>query len=162
MAIRGTDIVFVGDGPGAESFLGDSTEVIDLGGKVLMPGIISTHDHPLATMALTAGGVLSFSQDADIMLQEAKEYLEATPDGPYFTFNGSQENTVPITKERIDEIISDKPFLMIASTGHGGWINSAGLEALGIKAGVPDPIDSFERDENDDPTGSIPSSAAVM
>ena len=37
-----------------------------------MPGIISTHDHPLATMAVSSGGVLSFSQDADVMLAEAR------------------------------------------------------------------------------------------
>ncbi len=162
VAVAGTDIVYVGDNAGAAAFVGDDTEEVDLAGKVLMPGLITTHDHPLASMAISSGGVLSFSQDADVMLAETREYVENNPDGPFFTFNGAQENTVPITKERIDEIVSDRPFLMVASTGHGGWINSAGLEALGIRAGEPDPIDSFERDENGEPTGNIPSSAAVL
>ena len=162
VAVAGSDIVYVGDSEGAQSFIGEGTYVSDIQGDVMLPGLISTHDHPLATMAITSGGVLSFSQDADVMLAEAKAYISENPDGPYFTYNGAQENTVPITKERIDEFISDHPFLMVASTGHGGWINSAGLKALRVEKGKPDPIDSFERDENDEPTGNIPSSAAVL
>jgi len=162
VAVAGTDIVFVGSSANAAAYVGDGTEEVDLAGKVMLPGIVSTHDHPLMTMAISSGGTLTFSLDADTMLEEARAYLEANPDGPFFTFGGATENTVPITKERIDAIISDRPFLMVASTGHGGWINSAGLEALGVTADTPDPIDSFERDENGEPTGNIPSSAAVM
>lgn len=162
VVVSGTDVVFVGDTEGAQAFVGPETTVTDVEGHVMLPGLISTHDHPLATMVVTAGGVLTQSQDADVMLAEAKAYLDENPDGPFFTFNGATENTVPITKEKIDAIIADRPFLMIASTGHGGWINSAGLKALGIEKGKPDPIDSFERDENGEPTGNIPSSAAVM
>ena len=162
VAVAGSDIVYVGDNVGAQAFVGEETYVSDIQGDVVLPGLIGTHEHPLATMAVTSGGVLSFSQDADIMLSEASEYLAENPNGPFFTFNGSQENTVPITKERIDEFVSDRPFLMVASTGHGGWINSEGLKALGVEKGKPDPIDSFERDENDEPTGNVPSSAAVL
>ena len=51
---------------------------------------------------------------------------------------------------------------MIARTGHGGWINSAGLKARGVEQGKPDPIDTFERDDDGEPTGNILSSAAVL
>ena len=162
VAITGTDIVYVGDDQGVLEFVDGDTILADLRGKVMLPGIVATHEHPLASMAVASGGVLSFSRDADTMLREAKEYLGKNPDGPYFTFNGAQENTVPITKEKIDAFVSDRPFLMIASTGHGGWINSAGLEALGVEKGKPDPIDLFERDDDGEPTGNIMSSAAVL
>ncbi len=162
IAIKGKNIVYVGDAKGAEAMQGPGTTAADLGGRVVLPGLISTHDHPIATMALASGATLSYSQDADTMLEELKEYVEANPDGPYFSFNGANENTVPITKEKIDAIIADKPFLMVAATGHGGWINSAGLKALGVERGKPDPVDSFERDANGEPTGNIPSSAGVM
>ena len=162
VAISGTDIVYVGDDKGVAAFIGEDTILADLGERVVLPGIIGTHEHPLASMAIASGGILSFSRDADTMLKEAAEHLERNPQGPFFTFGGSQENTVPITKEKIDAIISDKPFLMVASTGHGGWINSSGLKALGIEKDTPDPIDSFERDASGAPTGNILSSAAVM
>ena len=162
VAIRGKDFVYVGDAEGVKALVGPDTAVANLGGRVMLPGLIGTHDHPIATMALASGATLSFSQDAGTMLAELKDYVDANPQGPYFSFNGANENTVPITREDIDAIISDKPFLMVAATGHGGWINSAGLEALGVEKGKPDPVDSFERDENGEPTGNIPSSAAVM
>lgn len=162
LAVTGTDIVYVGDNAGVQAFIGAETQVTDAEGHVMLPGIISTHDHPLATMAVTAGAVLSFSRNADTMLAEVKNYLADNPEGPFFSFNGAQENTVPITKEKIDAIIADRPFLMVASTGHGGWINSAGLKALGVEKGKPDPIDLFERDADGEPTGNIPSSAAVL
>ena len=127
VAVRGTDIVAVGSDEDVAPLTGPGTETIDLNGKVLMPGIISTHEHPMAVMALASGGTLTYSQDADTMLEELAAYVEANPDGPYFTFGGANENTVPITRERIDAIIPDRPFLMIASTGHGGRTNSAGL-----------------------------------
>lgn len=162
VAVRGTDIVYVGDDAGAREFVGPETSVADLNQRIVLPGIVTTHDHPLATMAVTAGGTLSFSRDADTMLREVRQYVKENPKGPFFTFGGSQENTVPITRQMIDAIISDRPFLMVASTGHGGWINTAGLKALGVEKGQPDPIDSFERDENGEPTGNILSSAAVL
>jgi predicted amidohydrolase YtcJ len=162
VAVSGNDIVYVGDDAGANPFVGPDTEVMDLEGKVLLPGFIGSHDHPIPTIIVSAGGQLTFSKDADTMLAETKTYVESHPDGPYFTFGGATENTVPITKEKIDAIISDKPFIMIASTGHGSWLNSAALEKMGIRKGTPDPIDSFERDENGEPTGNAPSSAATF
>jgi len=162
VAVSGKDIIYVGDSAGAEAFIGADTTVTDLENKVLLPGFIGSHDHPLPTSVLFAGAQLTFSRDADTMLTELKDYLEKNPDGPYFSFGGATENTVPITKEKIDAIISDKPFLMIASTGHGAWMNTAALEALGVRAGEPDPIDNWERDENDQPTGNAPSSAAAF
>ena len=129
IAIKGKDIVYVGDDEGALAMMGPDTDAANLGGRVVMPGIISTHDHPIASMEVGSGAVLTFSRDADTMLAEGKAHLQANPDGPFFSFGGSQENTVPITKEKLDAIISDRPFLMVASTGHGGWINSAGLKA---------------------------------
>lgn len=43
VAVRGGDIVYVGDDAGIEAFVGDATKVIDLGGKFDRPGIRSVH-----------------------------------------------------------------------------------------------------------------------
>ena len=40
--------------------------------------------------------------------------------------------------------ISDRPFLMVAATGHGGWLNSAGLEALGYDSELVDNLPPLE------------------
>ena len=41
-----------------------------------------------------------------------------------YSFGGTFAGTVDITKEEIDAIIKDKPFVMISQVGHGGWANS--------------------------------------
>jgi len=67
-----------------------------------------------------------------------------------------------IYRQDIDKVVSDKPFVMIASSGHGGWANTIALEMAGITKGQPDPIDHFERDEDGTPNGYLGSGAAVF
>ncbi len=48
VAVRGKEIVYVGDAAGAAALVGEGTERIDLEGMTLLPGFISTHDHLIA------------------------------------------------------------------------------------------------------------------
>ncbi|UCD58121.1 MAG: amidohydrolase [Candidatus Hydrogenedentota bacterium] len=162
VAIHGTDIVYVGDNEGAKKFIGEKTTVADLRGKFMMPGIISTHEHPLMVMALASGLTLEYTEDANQMLASVKEYVEKNPDGPMFSFGGSYEGRVDIFRQDIDRIISDRPFLMIAASGHGGWCNTKALEVAGVTKDTPDPIDSFQREEDGTPNGYLESSASTM
>ena len=83
--------------------------------KFVMPGFISTHEHPLMTMGFQSGLTLEYSEDADKMLAAVKEYVETNRDAPMFSFGGSYEGRVEIYRDDIDKIISDRPFLMIAA-----------------------------------------------
>ena len=162
VAVKGTDIVYVGDNKGAKAFIGKDTTVADLKGKFVMPGIISTHEHPLMVMALQSGLTLEYTEDAKKMLASVKEYVEKNPDLPMFSFGGSYEGRVEIYRQDIEKIISDKPFLMIAASGHGGWCNTKALEVAGVTKDTPDPIDSFQGGKDGTPNGYLESSASVM
>ncbi|MBP7589745.1 MAG: amidohydrolase family protein, partial [Thermoanaerobaculia bacterium] len=48
LAVRDGRIVFVGDAAGAAKLTGEGTEVVDLGGRVMMPGLVDAHMHPLS------------------------------------------------------------------------------------------------------------------
>ena len=162
LAVRGSDIVYVGSAEGVEDFVGDGTEQIDLGGKLMLPGMIGSHEHASMLMAFSSGLTMDMSRDAEIMLDNVREYVVANPAGPFFSFGGAFEGTVDIYRADIDAIISDQPFLMIAASGHGGWANSRALEMAGILKDEPDPIDSFGRDADGTPNGYVASSAAVF
>ena len=162
VAIKGTDLVYVGDNEGVKKFIGEDTTVADLKGKFMMPGIVSTHEHALMLMGFRSGLMMEYTQDAGKMLATVKEYVEKKPDAPMFSFGGSYEGRVEIYRQDIDKIISDKPFLMIAASGHGGWCNTKALEVAGIKKGEPDPVDSFGREKDGIPNGYVASSAAVV
>src|SRR3954462_7898748 len=54
VAVSAGQIAYVGSNSGAQAFAGPATELIDLGGRTLMPGIHDAHVHPLAGgLALT-------------------------------------------------------------------------------------------------------------
>jgi predicted amidohydrolase YtcJ len=162
IAISDGNIVYVGDNDGAQAFVGATTRVGDLGGRVILPGIVSTHEHPLLFMGCSQGLMMENRGDRDYMMEELKKYVATHPDGPFFSFGGAYEGAVVIKKEDIDAIIADKPFVMVAASGHGGWMNTKALEAMDIVPGKPDPIDYFERDDNGVPTGYVGTSAAIF
>ncbi len=163
IAIRGTDIVYVGDAAGAQEFIGDNTEVADLRGKFVMPGIVSGHEHPLMTAVVASALFIPFPNDEAFILDAVKTHLEESPEGPYWSFGGNREGMIEIYRQDVDAVVSDKPFLMVANTGHGAWLNTKGLETLGLmEPGSEAPVDGFERDEDGVPNGYLSTSAAAM
>jgi predicted amidohydrolase YtcJ len=147
IVVEGQNTVYVGDNEGALEFETEDSVVGNLRGKMVLPGMIGTHEHGTMLMALSSGLTMEFSRDAEIMLNNVREYVAANPDSPYFSFGGAFEGTVEIYLDDIDAIISDQPFLMIAASGHGGWANTKALEMAGIVKDELDPIDSFGREE---------------
>ena len=105
IAISGSDIVYVGDADGAQAYVGDGTVVDDLGGRFVMPGIVSTHEHSIYFMAVSSGLIIKeLSHDEDKMLAEVAAYLEQNPDGPFMSFGGGYESTVKIHRDEIDAL----------------------------------------------------------
>jgi len=162
IAINGNEIVFVGSSEEVKQFIGPDTMTEDLGGKFMMRGIISSHDHSIFYMMAAAGLVITeLSQDKNKMLAEVKKYLEANPDGPYYSYGGGYESEVVIHRSELDAITGPGvPFFMFAQTGHGGWANTRALEQAWVTKGSEDPIDFFERDEDGTPTGYLGTAAA--
>lgn len=162
VAVKGKNIVYVGNREGAQAFVGDKTSLTDLEGKVVLPGIVSSHEHPMMFMAVSAGLFMENFGDKDLMLDALEEYVRANPEGPFYSMGGAYEGSVDIDRQDIDKVISDRPFVMISASGHGGWANSKALEMAGIVKGQPDPIDHYGRDEDGTPNGYLGSSAAIF
>ena len=59
VAVKGKRIAFVGDDAGVESLIGPQTRVVDLAGKMLLPGFVEGHIHPLVGATLTRGRTFS-------------------------------------------------------------------------------------------------------
>ena len=162
IAVDGNSIVFVGSDDEAKAYIGDGTKVVDLEGRFVMPGIVSTHEHSIFYMAVNSGLLFSeVSHDKDKMLAEVKQYLEENPDGPYMAYGGAYESTVKIHRKEIDAITGpDKPFMIMAATGHGGWANSKALELGGV-TDDSEPIDFFGKDEDGTRNGYVGTGAAA-
>jgi len=162
IAIKDGEIIAVGSNDDVASLKGDETEVTDLKGKFVMPGIISTHEHSIFMSAVSSGLIIEeLSHDKNKMLAELKSYLEENPDGPFMSYGGGYENTVKIHRTEIDAITGpDKPFFMMSKTGHAGWANTKALELAGVTKDS-EPIDFFGKDPDGTRNGYVGTAAAA-
>lgn len=160
IAIRDDKIIGVGAFKDVELLLDDRTEVIDAGERMVMPGFIDAHAHPLLTPFLK-GIEFEMEMDLDDMLKAIEKYVSENPDEDCYFGIGYNEPFVDpkrYTKEALDSACKDKPLLMLGATLHEGWVNSKALEMAGIDKDYPDPTPGkqyFCRDENGEPTGRV-------
>ncbi|HWV41605.1 amidohydrolase family protein, partial [Pseudorhodoplanes sp.] len=81
VAVRGNRIVHVGDEAGAMALAGPNTKVIDLAGKLLMPGFVEGHTHPFLGAFLTSGIDLQVPTLAEA-IEAIRAYAKNNPQGP--------------------------------------------------------------------------------
>jgi hypothetical protein len=169
VAIRDDRIVYVGNNEGAEAFAGDATERIDLGGKVLLPGFIDSHLHPIDEAGLaTALSLQTEGGGIEEWVQAIADYAAANPDKEVvfgYGFMASAFGPGGPTRQLIDAVVPDRPVLIIDEGMHSAWTNSAALERLNITQDTPDPVPGFsyyKRDANGDATGFLLESTASM
>ncbi|MBN2050405.1 MAG: amidohydrolase family protein, partial [Spirochaetales bacterium] len=173
LAVTDGIIVFVGSNADAEAYVGPGTEVWDLKGMMVLPGMIETHLHPPGTADADLFSISLFDvmSDLDAMLETIQSFVEEHPDlDMYFgsgfstgAFTGMEVSLGP-KKERLDAISPDKPIFLVSYDGHIGWINSAGLDYLGITKDTPDPAGGrIERDPaTGEPWGAMKEAAAGL
>lgn len=160
VAITGKEISYVGDDKGAEALVGQNTQVIDLKGKMLLPGFVESHIHP--TLAIVASGADLPCDSVDEVLARTKAWADAHPDAKLIKGFGWRYTLFPTTgptKEALDKLFPDKPVMLVAIDAHSAWVNSKALEMAGIDAKTPDPapgVSYFQRDpKTNEPTGWV-------
>ncbi len=151
VAVKGNKIIFVGSSNGVKDYIGMNTELIDLDGKMLLPGFVEGHIHPIAGALATVGVDVQFDS-IDEILDAVKKYADANPEMEIVRGFGWRYPLFPSTgptKEMLDNIISDRPVYLIAVDGHSGWANSLALEMAGVTNQTPDPQPGFSYYQRD-------------
>jgi len=161
VAVKDNEIVFVGSSEAAEAYIGKGTKVGDLGGRMLMPGLIDSHLHVMMGAAATSGVWVADIDSVDEVVRTIKEYADSNPELD-FIFGWGYGSTLfgpeGPSKDLLEQAVSDRPAFIIREDGHSGWVNSKALELAGIDKNTPDPSPPggvFGRDENGNPTGAI-------
>jgi len=166
LALRGNTIVAVGTDQAVSALIGPSTRSVDLGGKLVLPGIIDAHTHP-AESAQDLGKCSL----ADKLLPPAEIKakvalcLRERPAESAAWFEVIQVNSsgLTLTLADLDAMIADRPMLLEDSSGHTVWANSAALAAAHIDAATKDPAGGrIERDATGKPTGTLRDVAAEI
>lgn len=166
VAVRGKTLVHVGDEAGAMALVGPETRIVDLGGRLLMPGFVEGHIHPILGAFMSAGVDLQYPTLAEA-LAAIERYAKEHPDGPIRGFGWRVDMFPPEgpTRADLDRILPDRPAFFFSIDGHSLWANSRALEMAGVKQDTPDPIPGFSyyaRDVNGVPTGYVLEVNAVL
>jgi predicted amidohydrolase YtcJ len=167
IAIRGEQIVAVGDAKQIGAYRGPSTKVIDAKGRLVLPGFTDCHVHFMSgSLGLTQVDLNGANTVTEIQ-KRVKEYAAAHPALPWITGMGWQypvfgPSALP-NKKILDDIMADRPVYLVAYDGHSSWANSKALAMAGIDKNTPDPPNGkIVRDANGEATGALKEAAGDL
>ena len=139
VALAGNTIMGVGGRSDMAAFVGPATRRIDAGGASVVPGFIEGHMHLFAGASelhhLQLYGVHGF----DALANAVSAYLRANP-GDSLVIAEQADYTIlstnePVTRQHLDRITGDRPFLMFAPDHHTAWANTRALDLANILHG---------------------------
>jgi predicted amidohydrolase YtcJ len=159
VAITGNKITAVGKTQDIKKLVGDSTQVIDLQGKLVIPGFNDAHIHFLNGASGLAQVELTSTTSAKEVDAYIRKYVSEHPNNVWITGRGWQytfyKGGFP-DKKMLDELVPDKPAYIRAYDGHTAWVNSKALEMAGIGKNYRfKGFGEVVRDLNGEPTGIL-------
>jgi predicted amidohydrolase YtcJ len=115
-------------------------EVIDLAGRLLLPGFVDAHVHPVMAGVELLTCDLTGLADAAETLHRVRRYAEARPELPWITGGGWLKEHFPgglPTSGQLDAVLPDRPVVLRDNSHHAVWVNSVALRLAGLPGGDP-------------------------
>ena len=161
LAIKDGKFLRVGMNAEILALKGNETKVIDLEGRMVLPGLNDHHCHPMLDGYMRSKGDLPgtiLNPTFDDIVNKIKEINSNLPgDTQWFISSGHTAGVWPKEKynrQFLDEIIPNRPAYLEDETGHNALVNTKALEIAGLTKESPDPEGGvFERDTNGELTG---------
>ena len=161
--MRGTTVLAVGTSAEIRNLSGKGTDVVDLRGRLVVPGFIDGHLHLL-------GGSQSLEQlrldDAEtfaVLAQRVKDWAAAHPDAHWVTGEGWTYAAFPDglpSRLQLDALVPGRPAFLVSYDGHTGWANSLALGLASVTRETKDPPGGgIVRDPKGEPTGVLKENA---
>ena len=143
IAVDNGRIVYVGADAGARDYIGPQTKVVDLKGRMVVPGFQDVHVHPISGGIEANACNLNSLTTIDQYVTKIKECADKQPNEPWITGGGWLMSAFGpgalARKELIDAVVPDRPVKLDSRDGHTVWVNSKALELAGITSKTPDP-----------------------
>jgi predicted amidohydrolase YtcJ len=160
VAIRDGRFLALGDAAQVRALAGLNTRSIDLGGRLVLPGLADAHFHyrkwAISRRRLSLTDTASLRDLCQRLAQKASE----APPGRWILATGWNENhwlerRLP-GRADLDEAVPAHPVILWRYDGHLAVANSRALEKAGITCNSPDPLGGvIDRDESGQPTGIL-------
>ncbi len=166
LAVRGDKIVAVGKNKEIQKYIGDRTEVIDLAGKLAIPGFIDSHGHFTSLgeskMVLDLTKAKSWEEIVAMVAEAAKN---AKP-GEWILGRGWHQEKWQTRPEpniaglpfhhELSRVSPNNPVVLTHASGHSSLANAKAMELAGITRATKDPAGGqIVRDERGNPIGAF-------
>lgn len=165
VAVKDGKIIGVGSGLD-ESFLGEKTQVVDVEGKTVIPGLMDSHMHAMFAGMDLQNVSLEKCKTMDEMLALLKERAAKEPAGKWI--KGAAWNELNWTDGKkpdryaLDSVSTEHPIFAKRLCCHVIVANSKALELAGITKDTPDPDGGIiGRDESGEPNGWLYENSAM-
>jgi predicted amidohydrolase YtcJ len=167
LAVRDGRIVAIGDAPTVAAYVGPQTQVLDLGGAVVVPGLIDSHGHVLSlgrTLSeVSLVGVASY----EAVVESVSARAARTPAGEWITGRGWDQNRWPSrsfpTHAALSAAVPGHPVALKRVDGHALLVNRLALERAHITRDTRDPPGgTIVRDAAGEPTGVLVDNACDL
>jgi predicted amidohydrolase YtcJ len=159
VAVTGNRISAIVPESEVADLVGESTRVIDLGGALLAPGFQDAHVHPVGAGIELLQCNLTESTDAASAVAFVEAYADANPDEPWILGGGWSMDHYPggaPLRGLLDAVVPDRPVVLMSRDHHSAWANTVAIEAAGLDASTPDPVDGrIEREPDGSPAGTF-------
>jgi predicted amidohydrolase YtcJ len=149
LAVRDGSIVAVGNSADIQAYVGEATEVIDLDGKLAIPGFIDAHVHFTSIGQAKLGLELMPVKNWDEILSLVEAAVVQAEPGEWIIGRGwHQEKWDTIPDPNVDglplhnelsRLSPDNPVLLSHASGHSSFANAKAMELAGITKSTPDP-----------------------
>jgi len=160
MAIRGGRVVFVGDRAGAMALTGASTQVLDLDGLTVIPGMTDAHAHVLGLGQSLRNVDLVGTTSYDAVIARVVERAKQTPKGEWIIGRGWDQNDWGDTRwpshEALSRAVPDHPVYLERVDGHAAVVNALAMQRAGLTRAIKDPSGGqIIRDARGEPIGVL-------
>ncbi|MBV1907186.1 MAG: amidohydrolase [Pseudomonadales bacterium] len=149
IAVNGFTIVALGSDDEISTYIGPDTEVIELQGRMVIPGFIEGHGHYMnlgqARQILDLSSVANWQELIDLVSQA----VDSRAPGEWILGRGwHQEKWDSLPEDSVDGVplnavlstySPDNPVYLVHASGHAVYVNKSALQVAGIGAQTPDP-----------------------
>jgi predicted amidohydrolase YtcJ len=164
-AVRDGIIIEVGSDAEVEPLIGPETRVVDLSGRMALPGFHDAHLHAIDGGVALTGCDLTYLDSIEAIIEKVTGCADVADTGwlEGHAFDVSLFGQNGPHKSLLDAISTLRPIVLWASDYHNVWLNSKALELAGITAETPDPpLGVIERDADGSPSGTLREAAQDM
>ena len=163
LAIRGDRIVAVGTPEEVTKAVGVDAAVVDLHGRLVVPGFQDSHAHWPGSSVNDVD--LHGAETLREFQSRLAEFARAHPKLPWITWHGWGYSAFPnqtVDKKYIDAVIADRPVYVTERDGHMGLANTKALQIAGVTKATADPPNGHIMKDASEPTGEFKEAAQEL